>query len=126
MDNFTDYQTAFIEAYVGAALWSSTDNKGEPLDNNYSPADISQESLAVMILECKDFIHSQWAYLSAGLSRRLSANRAGRDFWLTRNHRDAGFWDRGLGSLGDNLSEAAHSFGSSDLYVGDDDLLHVS
>ena len=45
---------------------------------------------------------------------------AGHDFWLTRNGHGAGFWDRGLGEVGDRLSNACKAFGSYDLYIGDD------
>ena len=39
---------------------------------------------------------------------------------LTRNGHGAGFWDRGLGALGERLTRAAKSHGSVDLYVNDD------
>ena len=39
---------------------------------------------------------------------------AGHDFWLTRSGHGAGFWDRGLGALGDRLTEAAKVYGSPD------------
>jgi hypothetical protein len=42
------------------------------------------------------------------------------DFWLTRNHHGAGFWDRGLGDLGDVLTAFAHLEGERDTYLGDD------
>jgi hypothetical protein len=40
--------------------------------------------------------------------------RAGHDFWLTRRGHGTGFWDRGLGKLGDRLSEAAKVYGDDD------------
>jgi hypothetical protein len=45
---------------------------------------------------------------------------AGHDFWLTRGHHGAGFWDRELGKLGDKLTEASHKFNdiSSSVYRG--------
>lgn len=39
---------------------------------------------------------------------------AGHDLWLTRSGHGAGYWDRGLGELGDRLTEAAKSYGSPD------------
>ena len=36
-----------------------------------------------------------------------------RESWLTRNRHGAGFWDRGLGRVGDILTEVAHSFGEA-------------
>lgn len=45
---------------------------------------------------------------------------AGHDFWLTRNGHGAGFWDRGMGEVGDRLSAKAEKWGTVDLYIGDD------
>lgn len=39
---------------------------------------------------------------------------AGHDFYLTRAGHGAGFWDRGLGELGDRLTNASKSYGSPD------------
>ena len=55
-----------------------------------------------------------------------SAERAGHDFWLTRNGHGAGYWDRDLGAVGDSLTEKAHDYGDADLYRGDDGLIYVS
>ena len=47
--------------------------------------------------------------------------RAGHDFWLTRNHHGAGFWDGDWPEdVDEKLTEASHSWGEMDLYVGDD------
>jgi hypothetical protein len=62
-----------------------------------------------------------WWYLDG-----ISDEQIGHDIWLTRNHHGAGFWDRGLGDLGDKLTEIAHSLGGSDAYVGDDGKVHLS
>ena len=43
----------------------------------------------------------------------------GHDFALTRNGHGAGYWDRGLGKVGDKLSKAADSYGDCDLYAHD-------
>jgi hypothetical protein len=50
---------------------------------------------------------------------------AGHDFWLTRNHHGAGFWDRDLGEVGEQLTEAAQTYKEVDLYVGDDGKIYV-
>lgn len=44
----------------------------------------------------------------------VSEGDAGHDLWLTRSGHGTGFWDRGLGELGDRLTEAAKSYGSPD------------
>ena len=37
---------SFTLAYIEAALWSSVDDDDEPLDKNYTLADIPEETLA--------------------------------------------------------------------------------
>jgi hypothetical protein len=46
---------AFTEAYIEAALWSSTDDDGAPLDDNFGAEDISPETLAEMVSDCEQF-----------------------------------------------------------------------
>lgn len=126
MSTVTDqYRDAFVRGYVECALWSSSDQTddqgGEPLDANYSPDDIATESLMRMTLDCDAFMTECAADLAD-----IEAGQAGHDFWLTRNGHGAGFWDRGLGDLGERLSDAARVHGSSDLYVGDDGALYIS
>jgi hypothetical protein len=49
----------------------------------------------------------------------------GHDFWLTRNGHGAGFWDRQLGELGQQLTDASKAYSGLDLYLGDDSLVYV-
>lgn len=120
----------FLHAYAVAALWSSTDEEGEPLDAVFSVGDIAPATLASMREDCADFIQSNAADL-AEYSARMGneewsgEDRAGHDFWLTRNGHGAGFWERGLGALGERLTSAAKVYGSADLYVGDDFLIYA-
>ena len=53
------------------------------------------------------------------------AARTFNSLGLTRNRHGAGFWDRGHGDKGKRLTDAAHAYGSSDAYLGDDGLLYV-
>ena len=103
----------FTAAYVEAALWSSTDDAGTPLDVAYSTADIAPETLAQMVADCQRFQADN--DLSEG-----KLERAGHDFWLTRCGHGAGFWDGDWPETGDKLTEASKAFGNVDLYVGDD------
>jgi hypothetical protein len=107
--------------YLIAALWSSTDEHGEPLDAVYSLDDIAPEAYAQALEDCTDFIASCGESLAA-----LNPEQVGHDFWLTRNHHGAGFWDRGLGALGDYLTTMAHAYGECDAYVGDDGFIYLS
>lgn len=111
---------AFFNGYLECALWLAHDENGEPA--NYDASDIAPESLAQMRADCAGFYASNSdAWQSAG----MSDDYAGHDFWLTRNRHGAGFWDRGLGDVGDSLTDASHAYGECDLYVGDDGKVYV-
>lgn len=112
---------AFLSAYIEAALWSSVDDAGEPLDSTYFASDLSEQALAEMESDCADFQQA-----NSELLESLSNEQAGHDFWLTRNGHGAGFWDRGLGECGRKLTEACKPYGSQDIYIGDDGKIHVS
>ena len=54
------------------------------------------------------------------------AEQAGHDFWLTRNGHGAGFWDRGLGALGETLTKWAKAAGTCDVIETDTNELSLS
>jgi hypothetical protein len=103
----------FFAAYVDCALWSSHDEDadGAPLDRDFTGRDIDVDALARMYADCRDF----WTANREDL-KDIDSDQAGHDFWLTRNHHGAGFWDRGLGEIGQRLTDAAHVYGESNLY----------
>lgn len=103
--------------YAICALWSSTGEDQEPLDDTYGVDDISPETMQAMREDVASFVESNRELLEQS---EQSEEQIGHDFWLTRNHHGAGFWDRGLGAVGDALTKASHVYGSVDLYVGDD------
>lgn len=116
---------SFAVAYLECALWSSTDESndsgGDPLDDNYSIDDIAPETLKTMLADCANFQEDAAKELAeAGLTN----GQAGHDFWLTRNGHGAGFWDRGLGTIGDALTDKCKPYGSFNLYVGSDKMIH--
>lgn len=113
----------FTAGYIAAALWSSTGDDGEPLDSAFSRGDLAPECLAGMRSSCADFAAANARDLAEYCKTR-GADSAGHDFWLTRCGHGAGFWDRGLGALGNRLSDAAKIYGGVDLYVGDGGRIH--
>ncbi len=117
---------AFTLAYIECALWSSVGDDGEPLDANYSIEDISPETLASMKSTCEAFQRDNGTP-DYNDSQYSNEEKAGHDFWLTRNGHGAGFWDRDTldKATRDKLTEAAHAFGECDLYVGDDGQLYI-
>ena len=109
--------------YLICALWSSTDNTtpqgGEPLDANYSLDDIAPESLEQAERDCLAFLEAH-EELIAG-----QYQRAGHDFWLTRNRHGAGFWDGDWEeATGDALTVASYTYRELTPIVGDDGLIY--
>ena len=111
---------SFTRAYIDAALWSSTDDDGEPLDKEYGGSDIVSDTKARMERDCASFYEKYGNLLPKD-------DQGGHDFWLTRNHHGAGFWDGDYEEPdATTLTNAAHAYGEFDLYVGDDGEIHGS
>lgn len=116
----------FVKAYWEAALWSTNDEStpagGEPMDKNYSLSDVHPAAIAKSVRECAEFQGQNKEDLTLmdelhGRSEWTSEEQAGHDFWLTRNGHGCGFWDRGLGDVGDRLTQACKKFGEVSLQV---------
>ncbi len=109
--------------YVTALLWSETDDDG-PLDAIYDASDIAESAMAEIRADVEGFVRgceSERPHIFGG----ISAEMIGYDFALTRNRHGAGFWDRGLGSRGDWLTEQCRPYGTQSLYVGDDGKIYA-
>lgn len=122
-ETLTGYAACMI--WVGSD-WSSEPETGNPTpldDAGYSVEDIPSDVLATMMQEVRDFVLANAADIAAS---GQEAGQVGHDFCLTRNRHGAGFWDRGLGAIGDRLTDAAHVYGESNLDVGDDGTLYLS
>jgi len=107
----------FTDAYLEAAVWTDyAEHHGDS-----EAASLSPEAIVQARIECEAFQAAHPATLaSAG-----TPEQNGHDFWLTRNHHGAGFWDRGYHeAVSKRLTDAAHAAGSRSLYLGDDGLLY--
>jgi len=133
-----DKLDAFTRAYIQTALWSTNDESDEsggvPLDQSYDVEDIAPETLARIVGDCARFQRVQRDTLANAIQTGNvkcgpdfnEIERAGHDFFLTRNHHGAGFWDGDWPEpYAQTLTNAAHAFGAFDLYVGDDGKLHA-
>jgi len=118
---------SFTDAYIEAALFSATDDEGEPLDSRFDRSDIATSTVSAMELDCADF-YEEFKPVWSGkcLTNVREDEQAGHDFWFTRNGHGVGFWEKSdwKPSAGAKLTEGADSFGGFDLYVGDDGMIH--
>lgn len=101
-----------LEAYIETAIWSSTDYDGQPLDDlGISIEHLNQEFLDQCRKDLDAFMEKA---LHLFTDEELDQGHIEHDFWLTRNHHGAGFWD-GDYENGDELTKIAHDFGEVDL-----------
>jgi hypothetical protein len=106
-----------VRSYMECLEWCGcTDEKsGNPFDARDSVF-WSWGALRVALRDCKDFMAVADSEYPAWRGW-WTPGALGRDFYLTRNHHGAGFWDR-YGShsptgyeLGRELTELAHPYG---------------
>lgn len=110
-----------LASYIETALWSSTDENGEPLDSSkYADVEFSSDAISSMKQDIEDFIRQTETLVEP-------TSQVMHDFWLTRNHHGAGFWDGDYPKeLGEQLTTISHTFGECFIYVGDDKKFYIS
>lgn len=114
--------TVFSDAYREAIAFTDIHCDNPELE---SAEGNSAAFSAAIDADCAGFQETNEALLSLAYERGAYGEaQAGHDFWLTRNGHGCGFWDRGLGVIGAQLSVAAEAYGSVGLYVGDDNLIY--
>ena len=119
--------------YVATLLWSSINSDSyddDSVPETLDGAPPSNRFAADCLADVRDFLRANAAALAGycnlqGYGLLDGLTHAMHDFALTRNHHGAGFWDRGVGKVGDVLTEAAHTYGGFDPYLGDDGLVYA-
>lgn len=121
----------FTKAYIEAIFFTEAHSDNPDLEH----ATIEQFTMASMAkikADCRKF---QQKVVDAGIdldeaclksTQQYSAEElAGHDFWLTRNHHGAGFWDDSdwEKSVGSILTKISHEFSNIDILMDDNDKL---
>ena len=118
----------FVSAYTTAMLWSSSGTLPDGQDveslEGFGLSDSAKESVESA---CLAFLLAYRCQIldAFRVSSSYTIELAGHDFWLTRAGHGVGFWDRGLGEVWKELTDAAHAFGDVCLYIGDGDLIYI-
>jgi hypothetical protein len=89
--------------------------------------DLAPNALATIMDECRTFQETNAATLALAYDHvgcAYDEECAGRDYWYSRNGHGVGFWDRGLGPVGDALHKAAR-YHEVNPYFGDDGLVYL-
>lgn len=111
--------SSFFTSYCEALLFTSTDSDGEDLSREFTIDDLLKCSeIDALRKDCLDFQHQNRALLTLAYTDEIyTSSQAGHDFLLTQNGHGAGFFDRGHHEVGERLTEAAHAFGTVELYT---------
>ena len=123
----------FRAGYIDAMLWANsgvyrerwcgTGNGWEwDRDDAYDDAadfDMPDHIRETLIEQADDFLEANADLIAETVADadRYSWADAGHDLALTRNRHGAGFWDRGLGDVGDELTDLAESEGESYVWL---------
>lgn len=106
-----------------ALLWSEDDADGTPLDD--LGAELAPSTLTYLLDCAVDFSRAMSPLLTELTLAHLTEAQIGHDLWLTARGHGVGFWDRGLGALGDALTRLAVEHGPrADVYI-DDGLIYA-
>lgn len=114
---------SFADGYIEAMFWAngSTYQEMGPDDwhhvgdvDDYGFVDLPESVQRDLWESMDDFVRANALLIARAVEsdETYSWASAGHDFALTRNGHGAGFWDRGLGEIGDELSDLAKAEGS--------------
>ena len=103
----------FVEAFLECAIWAD-------LPEDVEEEEIHPACFKKINLDCRQFLRENKKLLNEAyeMDSHYGPYNAGRDFWLSRNGHGVGFWDRGLGKIGDHLHEAAYKYGAMNVLPG--------
>jgi len=129
----TIYDNPTARALAETLLWSETDENSKPLDLNYTIQDFDEDSLNRLYIKFEKFkeqvtekIEEDYEDLEDFYLLSRPDDPVEHDFILTANYHGAGFWDgdwmKGVDKI---LTDAAHSVGEINVYVGDDKQLYM-
>jgi hypothetical protein len=106
----------FTLGYITAAFWADFDDDADTNPSGSTMYDITPQSLDRIISDCKIF---QDRNIDTLVSASSDFEAHGNDFWLSRNGHGAGFFDRGYGTIGDALQDAARPWGKVSIFSQD-------
>jgi hypothetical protein len=112
---------AFADGYVEGIAWACVAFEDDELDGGLEDVELPSDVEETLRQDARDFLSDEHVVrlVRAAVRRRpaYSFESAGIDYALTRNGHGAGYWDRGLGIVGEALTQMARPYGSRYLMV---------
>lgn len=113
----TDKFRAVLDGAVEACLWSTMPTPANEDVEMPEPADqyaITEQEMgklrATLSYHMSDWFVENYATLGQVTDEDYTWENVGHDFWLTSQGHGAGFWDRGLGEVGDTLTDSVDGY----------------
>jgi hypothetical protein len=121
--HFVDQLT---HGFLVGMLWAESGDPESPLGESAGLEDLAPQTRTAACEICENFAsYCARVHIRLDRVRGMDAQAIGHDLWLTSQGHGAGFWDRGLGALGDKLTAAAKTFSGGDAYRGDDGSIYM-
>lgn len=105
----------FTRHYIACLRWADMP-EDRPAEWVYNSPNLVKRAQS----DCESFMNQ-----TVGLYSVDDIPQAAHDFWLTRQHHGAGFWDGDWPDVGDELTKISQSFPELSVYIGDDGLLYA-
>jgi hypothetical protein len=124
-----------LNSYIETAIWSSNDDKGDPLDRSGLSA--SKQFKVIALYDCVRFtlaVEDNLSVSTADIYDLTGQDSSAfyHDLWLTRNGHGCGYWEPEykndtLPTLGDDLTHIAKLLGECDLdiYMNEISVMHT-
>jgi len=116
-----EHLPAFERGFFTAAFWTSDENA--PSGDYRESGNASDHWKRLHPVNKKTLLYAlhNWKTEHAELLEQAGDDaQNGHDLWLTQAGHGCGFWDRGYGELGDQLSARSKEFGPYDCSIDDD------
>ena len=114
-----------VGAYTNALFFADGSEEGDQFYGCDDDADHMEWLQAVVKMRVIDFCKRNENNVQ-GYLNQFDIHQLGHDLYLSEADHGAGFWDRGLGELGETLHNATeHNNLASRLYVDDDNKIRV-
>lgn len=134
MSSFESFVSGYLEALFftecepGTTRATHDPENQSSLPGDVDADDIGEQQMLLIRRDCRAFVARARSPLETATRQPgYSWERAGHDFWLTRNRHGAGFWDR------DELPQRtraaltswAHAMAEVSAYLGDDGKVYL-
>ena len=113
-----------FKSHIDTAIWSSTDDEGNPLDklnlklSRSAKVCLDYDLVKFFYLACYQLRQGNFVEFESDINDLgFDLSNVAHDFWLTRNEHGTGFWDKNYVTFTTPLNNLSKKFNQVNLYV---------